>query len=284
MPLNTTDQQRDDIHYEQYPPDHRISTYVDRILYGYAPSDIEHQISIPPVGGVFISYVIGSPITVKFQDRTYDNKPKIFIGGQLKTEAPILIPESDFGLIGFQLKPTGFFKLFGTPSDRLTDDIMDLYEVDAAGCSAILNQIQPDDNKDEIINILANYIIQKEKPEVDCGIIDDIIYDFIANQGNIRIKDVIRTREISSSKLRREFLKKVGLSPKYFAKIVQFNNILELLVEQKEDKLNQIALNCGYFDQAHFIHDFQKYLGMNPMAFVRSNDSFLRTFLSRMRD
>jgi hypothetical protein len=27
-------------------------------------------------------------------------------------------------------------------------------------------------------------------------------------------------------------------------------------------------LACGYFDQAHFIHDFQTFSGLNPTAYL----------------
>lgn len=29
-----------------------------------------------------------------------------------------------------------------------------------------------------------------------------------------------------------------------------------------------MALSCGYFDQAHFVHDFQQFSGFNPTAYA----------------
>ncbi len=283
MPLKSADQQRDDVQYQQFQPDPGISEYVDRILYGHAPGGIGHEISIPPSGGVFISYVIGSPIKVKFSDRIYDRRPKLFIGGQLKTESPVLIPEDDFGLIGFQLTPTGFYKLFGINTSTLTDDIKDLEELDATGSRRILDVTATEADKELVIKAMTNYILTKDKPEVDCGRVDHIAHYITVNQGNVRVSDLVGQYDMTERGLRREFLEKVGLSPKYFAKIIQLNAITELLTTHQEEKLNQMALSCGYYDQAHFIRDFQKYLGMNPMAFVRSEDSFLRTFLSKRR-
>jgi AraC-like DNA-binding protein len=35
-----------------------------------------------------------------------------------------------------------------------------------------------------------------------------------------------------------------------------------------------VALDCGYFDQAHFIHDFQRFAGLTPAAYQAARTSF----------
>jgi AraC-like DNA-binding protein len=36
----------------------------------------------------------------------------------------------------------------------------------------------------------------------------------------------------------------------------------------------QIALSCGYFDQAHFIHDFRAFSGINPSLYLANKTQF----------
>lgn len=38
----------------------------------------------------------------------------------------------------------------------------------------------------------------------------------------------------------------------------------------------QLALDLGYADQAHLIHDFRKLAGFTPTEYLRRSDSYLR--------
>jgi AraC-like DNA-binding protein len=34
-----------------------------------------------------------------------------------------------------------------------------------------------------------------------------------------------------------------------------------------------VALDCGYYDQSHFIHDFEAFSGMTPSAYLAQSAS-----------
>ena len=66
-----------------------------------------------------------------------------------------------------------------------------------------------------------------------------------------------------------EFKKFCGLTPKMFHRILRFNEILAQV--QKEEKISwpQIAYQCGFSDQSHFIKEFRAFSGFNPQEFIR---------------
>jgi AraC-like DNA-binding protein len=57
----------------------------------------------------------------------------------------------------------------------------------------------------------------------------------------------------------------VGTSPKQFAAIVRLRNLIDQY--SGVDTLTDVAHKAGYFDQSHFIKDFQSFTGKTPKQF-----------------
>jgi AraC-like DNA-binding protein len=64
------------------------------------------------------------------------------------------------------------------------------------------------------------------------------------------------------------FKKYVGLTPKGFQKIMRFQKIVHDLETKNHINWTQLALDCGYYDQAHFINEFKAFSGYNPQQYL----------------
>ena len=73
---------------------------------------------------------------------------------------------------------------------------------------------------------------------------------------------------VSCRHLTRQFQRAVGLSPKEFGRISRFLHALQLVGGGNHRSLTEIALDCGFFDQAHFNHEFRELAGMSPGELV----------------
>ena len=69
---------------------------------------------------------------------------------------------------------------------------------------------------------------------------------------------------VSCRHLTRQFQRAVGLSPKEFGRVSRFLHALQLLNAGNSRSLTDVALDCGFFDQAHFNHEFREFAGMSP--------------------
>ena len=63
------------------------------------------------------------------------------------------------------------------------------------------------------------------------------------------------------------FTAEVGLTPKVFSRLRRFRRALDRVADRPAVDWTVIALECGYYDQAHFIHDFRSFAGMTPTAY-----------------
>ena len=65
------------------------------------------------------------------------------------------------------------------------------------------------------------------------------------------------------------FRNQVGVTPKAYARLRRFQHVLGCVEHATEVDWTVVALSCGYFDQAHFIHDFREFAGVTPSMYLR---------------
>ena len=64
------------------------------------------------------------------------------------------------------------------------------------------------------------------------------------------------------------FHDQVGLTPKSFSRVQRFQRVLRQVHRLPSIDWADVALECGYYDQAHFIHDFQTFSGFTPTVYA----------------
>lgn len=101
--------------------------------------------------------------------------------------------------------------------------------------------------------------------------IDHAIARLVSSGGKARVDAVAEEAGLSRQHLARQFLHHVGVSPKTFARVVRFRNVIETLPSRDEVDWADVALEHGYYDQSHLISDFRELGGVTPSSFHFSN-------------
>ena len=86
--------------------------------------------------------------------------------------------------------------------------------------------------------------------------------------GNIRIAELAEETGYSERYLNKIFLEYMGFSPKTFCKIIRFQRSLELLNYGASDKMTDVSVELGYYDQSQFIKDFKRFSGITPRQYL----------------
>ncbi len=101
------------------------------------------------------------------------------------------------------------------------------------------------------------------KKKLAVGIRDAIINE----KGVVQVSEIAESLGYSPRYINMVFGEYMGLSPKKFGKIMQLQETIQRINHEKSDFLTNVALEAGYFDQAHFIRDFKKYILMTPTEY-----------------
>jgi AraC-like DNA-binding protein len=79
---------------------------------------------------------------------------------------------------------------------------------------------------------------------------------------------------LSPKRFIERFKNEVGLTPKRYCRIMRFQQAVGRAHAGRCVDWVQVALDCGYFDQAHFIHDFRSFAGLTPTGYQAARTEF----------
>ena len=95
----------------------------------------------------------------------------------------------------------------------------------------------------------------------------NILYNQRQNSNNL--SRAIISSEKSVRQFQNMIKRSTGVSPKYFQRTARFQYTLRKLLSNSPNNFLNIALDHGYYDQAHFIKDFKQFTGETPEKFKR---------------
>jgi AraC-like DNA-binding protein len=248
--------------YREFAPGGEASRFVECYweLQGTEPGEIQRVV---PDGHPELILNFGEPFSA-FHDGRWHTQPRSFLAGQIT--GPLLLRASSAAhILGIRLRPAGAAQLLGMPANELTNRTVRLDEVglkhlagrrDIAGIERALLERQS----------------HRDDPLVDHAL------RLLAGPCDIAV--AAGQLGISSRQLERQFKRRVGMTPKLYARIKRFQHVFRTL-ETEATGWVDAAIECGYYDQAHLIRDFREFAGEPPAALLAGGE-LARHFLSHL--
>lgn len=196
---------------------------------------------------------------------------ELFLYGQ--TLEPISIDvHGPHNYVVVQLYPFASKYLLDVNPKELNDDCYDLLQIDYLDTKKYKDQLINSNNEAEQVKTISN--LMRELIEVHDvsknNTIEKAISIIIDRKGQIKIKELLERLFVTERTFERNFKSYVGLSPKQFAKIIQFQSSLNLLTKTNFKKLSDIGFDSGFTDQSHFIRVFKSHTGQTPTFYCRN--------------
>ena len=108
------------------------------------------------------------------------------------------------------------------------------------------------------------YINLQEVNDLTGHILSEINF----SQGTVRIHELADELHYSERHISRIFQDSMGITPKTFARIVRFQNVVDSILQQPVHSICDYMSELGYSDQAHFQREFKQYTGITPKRFL----------------
>jgi AraC-like DNA-binding protein len=170
---------------------------------------------------------------------------------------------------GIQFRPGGAFPFFRMPASETEGASFDLSDVWSLRAGEIREQLLAAHDLDAMFAVLERCLIdQLVRPLELHPAVAYAVQQFRSPADGSRVSAVTDYIGISTRRFIQLFHQQVGLTPKAFCRVRRFQRVLRSVHGRREVDWAQVALDCGYYDQPHFIHDFQAFSGFTPSAYL----------------
>ncbi len=268
--------------YSEIPSRPPLNRFVECLwtLEGDGPSPGGAPERILPDGCVELILNFGERFS-QHQNNERELQPRHFLVGQMS--GPILIsPNGAVQLLGIRFHPGGTAPFLRVPMNELTDQIAELGSLSSELERELLlvsEDLPSLPDKIAAVEIALIARLMRGSPQSSAIRLAARIVD---SAGSISVDQLAVAAGISSRQLERRFLREIGVGPKLLGRILRFQQVFRA-VERVDSAWASIAVECGYYDQAHLIRDFSQFAGQTPAVLLAERSALTEAFTRKTR-
>ena len=176
--------------------------------------------------------------------------------------------ETSFAIFGVYFYPFALPHFFTVPASELSDQAPDLKTLLGNEGAELEEKIMLAATNADRVSIISSFLQRKLSRQEDrrqpafCSLISDMIH----SEGIVSVDELAKRSFLSIRQFERNFRIFSGFSPKLYSRIIRFQSATSHYgIENKS--LTDIAYDCGYYDQSHFIHEFKQFSGYHPKQY-----------------
>lgn len=167
-----------------------------------------------------------------------------------------------------QLKPGWTMPLLGVPAHVLTDRIVPLEALWGRAGHELYVELLATRGPRGVVECASRAIAQRMGQTVEPA--SARLARSAARMleaGEARVERVATQLGVTSRHLRRAFKEHVGVGPKAFARAARLQRAVRMAARSRD--WGRIAVDAGYYDQAHLIAEFRELVGLTPVDYVQ---------------
>lgn len=173
-------------------------------------------------------------------------------------------------VVATKFKPGGFFPFARAAMRQLVDRIVPIEEA-FGGAGAALHRAVVDQPDDALATGAIEDLLRENQVADDPALAEAMALAARA-QGERdiqRAEDLARIAGVSVRTLHRTFERYIGVGPKWIIRRSRVQEAAERVASGVHVAWAALALELGYHDQAHLIHDFKAQIGFTPAVYAK---------------
>lgn len=234
------------------------------------------RLTLPPAPSALLIVNLGAPFRVRAGT---DIETAEYADGCVVT-MPTRAWEFGYPLrtrsVGVHFKPWGLAPFLPMPAAELCDRPVTLEQVWGPPAVAELrDRLATAGGPHEMLMLLEEELRRRLCETAGLGLVRQTSRAIAATGGAVTIGDLRVAAGVSSTHLAQRFKELVGVTPKRLARTYRFTATVFAINPAEPIDWGELAGAAGYFDQAHFGHEFRAFTGLTPTQYVEVRRRFL---------
>lgn len=235
------------------------------------------RLTLPPAPGALLIVNLGAPFRIRGGT---DTETAEYADGCV-----VAMPTRawEFGYphrtrsVGVHVKAWGLAPFLPMPAAELCDRPVTIEQVWGRPAVAELrDRLATAGGAYEMLTLLEDELLRRLGGTAGLGLVRHTSSVIAAASGAVTIDDLRVTAGVSSTHLAQRFKELVGVTPKRLARTYRFATTVLSIDPAGPIDWADLASRAGYFDQAHFGHEFREFTGLTPTRYVEIRRRFLR--------
>ena len=269
--------------YREIPPTKLLARFIECfwVLESDESSASSQAERILPDGCVELILNLRAPFRERHAAGGEQLQPARFLVGQM-TRPVFIVPSGEVLLIGIRFQPGGTFPFFRFSLAEVTNQVVELGAISSQLERALVPLL---DNTSDVkwkIAALENLLLEQALSCRQDSWLIDLARQVVHTAGRESIDTLAHTAGVSGRQLERRFLREIGIGPKLFCRILRFQEVFRAL-DRDDPNWAAVAADCGYYDQAHLIRDFQQFAQQTPSALISESTPLTEAFTRQHR-
>lgn len=257
--------------YCTYIPQPPLSEFVELFwsYEGYNPPHVRERVI--PTGTMQLIFNLCED-EIRVYDRWDHHRFQSFRGSLtsgVHSQFVVIDTASQTSTVGVHFKPGGAYPFVGVPAGELRDADVPLESLWGAKTLELRDQLLEAKAPETRFRVLERELLARvERPLSHHPAIAFALREFQSAPHTLAVKEASERTGLSQRRFIQLFRDEVGITPKLFCRIQRFQKAIRLLGSGRRVEWADVALGCGYFDHAHFVHDFRAFSGTTPTAYL----------------
>jgi AraC-like DNA-binding protein len=171
------------------------------------------------------------------------------------------------------------YPFYSLPMSELTDHVIEADDVFGGRIWHLREQLLGCKTPEQMFALVEMFLMRQAdarlSPDVSSRCVEYAVSRIVSQPNRLVFQQLSLQIGYSQKHFIHMFKQHVGMPPKQYMKIMRFQNAVSQIEQDSSAYWSEVAIRNGFYDQAHFIHEFKNFSGFTPGEYIQRKSATL---------